>query len=93
VVFRAQDGAAALALAREVAPTIALLDIGLPEMDGYELARRLRNGGAAIKLIALTGYGQEADRQRALSAGFDEHLVKPVSIDLVIATIDRLRRA
>jgi CheY-like chemotaxis protein len=57
-----------------------LLDIGLPGMDGYEVARRVRAlpGGRQIRLIALTGYGQADDRQRALAAGFDDHLVKPV---------------
>jgi CheY-like chemotaxis protein len=57
-----------------------LLDIGLPGMDGYEVARRVRAmpGGKQIRLIALTGYGQLDDRQRALAAGFDDHLVKPV---------------
>ena len=92
-VFRAEDGPAALALAREVAPTVAVLDIGLPGMDGYELARRLRDDCAAIKLIAVTGYGQDADRRRALAVGFDEHLVKPVSVEIVAAAIDRLQRA
>ena len=63
-------------------PDVALLDIGLPVMDGYELAARLRelpdlNG---MKLIALTGYGQESDRQKSREAGFDHHLVKPVDL-------------
>jgi len=63
-------------------PEVALLDIGLPEMDGYELARRLRAMPQlqGLRLIALTGYGQMDDRQRALTAGFDEHLTKPVSM-------------
>jgi len=61
-------------------PDVMLLDIGLPEMDGYEVARRVRAmpGGKQIRLIALTGYGQTDDRRKALAAGFDEHLVKPV---------------
>jgi signal transduction histidine kinase len=61
-------------------PEVMLLDIGLPGMDGYEVARRVRAlpGGRQIRLIALTGYGQADDRQRALAAGFDDHLVKPV---------------
>jgi signal transduction histidine kinase len=61
-------------------PEIILLDIGLPDMDGYEVARRVRAmpGGRQIRLVALTGYGQSEDRQRALAAGFDNHLVKPV---------------
>ena len=61
-------------------PEVMLLDIGLPGMDGYEVARRVRElpGGDRIQLIALTGYGQSDDRRRALAAGFDAHLVKPV---------------
>ena len=72
------DGPSALEIAATFAPEIAVLDIGLPVMDGYELARRLREQIAKIHLIALTGYGQSSDRARALDAGFDVHLVKPV---------------
>ena len=79
----AHDGDAALALAREAAPDVVLLDIGLPGMNGYEVVRHLRTDprtrGATV--IAITGYGQEADRRRALEAGFDQHLVKPVAPD------------
>ena len=59
---------------------MVLLDIGLPGMDGYEVARHLRaqQGMDKVRLIAMTGYGQEADRQRSQGAGFDHHLVKPV---------------
>jgi CheY-like chemotaxis protein len=63
---------------------VVLLDIGLPRMDGYEVARRIRAGGApqaAPRLLALTGYGQPEDRERALASGFDGHLVKPVDLD------------
>jgi PAS domain S-box-containing protein len=78
----AHDAAVALRIAADFRPDVALLDIGLPVMDGYELAARLRelpdlNG---MKLIALTGYGQESDRQRSREAGFDHHLVKPVDL-------------
>jgi signal transduction histidine kinase/ActR/RegA family two-component response regulator len=59
-------------------PEVLLLDIGLPEMDGYEVARRLRASGSVVRLIALTGYGQAEDVQRTRAAGFDAHLVKPV---------------
>jgi PAS domain S-box-containing protein len=72
---------AALLVAPEFKPDVVLLDIGLPEMDGYEVARRLReqDGGARrMRLVAVTGYGQPADRERTRAAGFDEHLVKPV---------------
>jgi PAS domain S-box-containing protein len=77
------DSRAALARARSQAPHAALIDIGLPEMDGNELARRLRADPAtrAIVLVAVTGYGQEQDRRTALDAGFDHHLVKPVDMD------------
>jgi PAS domain S-box-containing protein len=77
------DSRAALARARSQAPHAALIDIGLPEMDGNELARRLRADPAtrAIVLVAVTGYGQEQDRRAALDAGFDHHLVKPVDMD------------
>jgi CheY-like chemotaxis protein len=80
-VILAYDGPEALTLATTHHPDVALLDIGLPTMDGYEVARRLRKEyGNDITLIALTGYGQPEDRQKAEEAGFDEHLVKPVSI-------------
>ena len=75
----AYDGAQALELAGEWRPAVAILDIGMPLVDGYEAARRLRaKHGRAIALIASTGWGQEADRQRAAQAGFDRHLTKPV---------------
>ncbi len=79
----AGDGPTALRLVQEFAPQVALLDIGLPVMDGYELAERLRDSTPArsLRLIAVTGYGQSADRQRALDAGFDAHLVKPLTLE------------
>jgi CheY-like chemotaxis protein len=75
-------GAPALACLREFRPDVILLDIGLPGMDGYEVARRIRQqpDGASVRLIALTGYGQESDKSRTRAAGFDEHLVKPVEL-------------
>jgi PAS domain S-box-containing protein len=77
----AADGPSALTRARAFAPTVAVLDIGLPIMDGYELARHLREAyGERLRLIALTGYGQVGDHQRAMEAGFDIHLVKPVDL-------------
>ena len=89
----AHDGPHALELARELPPELAILDLGLPVMDGYELARRLRAlpGGARMGLFALTGYGQETDRQRSAAAGFNEHLVKPLDLALLAATVKRWR--
>jgi CheY-like chemotaxis protein len=70
-------------------PAVAVLDIGLPGLDGYELARRLRElpGCEGMRLIALTGYGQSHDRQRALDSGFDDHLVKPVPFRILERTL------
>jgi signal transduction histidine kinase/CheY-like chemotaxis protein len=81
VIF-AMNGPEGVDRARELRPDVALIDIGLPGFDGYEIARRIRGEGSpwarAVRLIALTGYGQAADRARALEAGFDVHLLKPV---------------
>jgi PAS domain S-box-containing protein len=78
-VRTAHDGPAALEAARGFRPEVVVLDIGLPRMDGYEVARRLRAeaGLADALMVALTGYGQEEDRRRAEAAGFDAHLIKP----------------
>ena len=88
----AHDGLAALELAERVKPDVALLDIGLPVMDGFELARQLRSNRdlETMRLIAVTGYGQEHDRQRTQAAGFDAHLVKPVDVDEVSQLILKL---
>lgn len=79
----ARDGADALAAAIDFKPGLALIDIGLPQMDGYELARRLRAtaGLENLRLVALTGFGQASDLARAKEAGFDAHLLKPVSLE------------
>jgi signal transduction histidine kinase/ActR/RegA family two-component response regulator len=86
----AQDGMAALAAVRSEMPEVAILDIGLPEMDGYALARELRGlpGGDGPLLVALTGYGGDANRVRSLAAGFDHHLVKPANVDDLLKLID-----
>ncbi|XXX82612.1 AAA family ATPase [Sorangium sp. So ce134] len=83
------DGEAAIEAARRLAPDLALVDIGLPIVDGYEVARRLRAmpEGRRLRLVAVTGYGQPSDRRRAKAAGFDDHLVKPVSIEVVEAAV------
>ena len=74
------DGPEALESAQKFEPHAIVLDIGLPTMDGYEVARALRARGSRASIIALTGYGQEDDKQKSRAAGFDHHLVKPVSI-------------
>ena len=85
------DGLAAIDAVRDGSFDIALVDIGLPGIDGYEVARRIRMlpNGKTMMLVALTGYGQETDKQRALSAGFDEHLTKPVKIERLQALLSR----
>jgi len=79
-VHVAFDGARALALAVQVHPQVAVLDIGMPDLDGYEVARRLRlqPGGRDMLLLALTGWGQQEDQLKALAAGFDRHFTKPI---------------
>jgi PAS domain S-box-containing protein len=93
-VVHAADAERALTLARSARPEVALLDIGLPDMNGYELAQRLReiDGLAGIKLVAVSGYGLGSDRARSAAAGFDEHLVKPVSMDAVQAAVEHLMK-
>lgn len=80
VVHEAADGASALRIALEERPDVALIDVGLPDMSGHEVARRIRAalGPDAILLVAVTGYGSADDRRLAHEAGFDFHLVKPV---------------
>jgi signal transduction histidine kinase len=82
-VFTAPNGAAALETAEQQRPEVALLDIGMPKLDGYEVARRIRAApwGKRITLVALTGWGQDSDRRRSQEAGFDSHLVKPLDLD------------
>jgi CheY-like chemotaxis protein len=77
------DGPSALARIKAFAPTAVLLDIGMPNMDGLEVARRIRADPelAQVRLIALTGWGTDADRRRTLESGFDDHWVKPVEPD------------
>jgi signal transduction histidine kinase len=84
----AEDGVHALAKITELEPDVAIIDIGLPEMDGYELARELRRKlGQKMRLVALSGYGQPDDRVRSQDAGFDLHLVKPVRAREILAAI------
>jgi DNA-binding response OmpR family regulator len=88
LVSAARDGRTGLEAAIAGSPTIAVVDIGLPGMDGYQFARAMRERlGSGVRLIALTGYGTENDRQRAADAGFDAHLTKPVDLDRLLALI------
>jgi CheY-like chemotaxis protein len=81
-VHTAHDGVQAVEKASALRPKVVLLDIGLPKLNGYEAARRIRKEhGAGVKLIALTGWGQEADRRQSREVGFDHHLTKPVEFD------------
>jgi CheY-like chemotaxis protein len=87
------DGTAALTAFTELSPDMVLLDIGLPDIDGYELARRFRKSevGTSTRLVAVTGYGQMADRVRSQDAGITEHLVKPVDLAVVRGVLARCR--
>jgi CheY-like chemotaxis protein len=93
-VRAAYSGPTALEVAVEYRPDLVLMDLGLPGMDGYEVARRLRQqpGLKDAVLVAVTGYGQESDRQRSQGAGFDHHLVKPVNmqeLEAILATLTK----
>ena len=92
-VQSAHDGASALAAVERHHPSVALVDIGMPEMDGYELTRRLREqpGGEGLTVIALSGWGQPEDRARSRQAGIDHHLVKPVSLEALERLLGGLR--
>lgn len=89
--FIAHDGEQAIASAAEIEPEVMLVDIGLPKLDGYQVAREIRTrpGGKHILLIALTGWGQDKDRQKSKTAGFDAHLVKPVNVDELVRLLAR----
>jgi CheY-like chemotaxis protein len=84
-VRTAHDGPTAVEAAIDYRPDVALLDIGLPGLDGFEVAKRLRLPPFLrnVVLVAMTGYGQEADRQRSRDAGFDHHLVKPARFEQI----------
>ena len=91
----AYDAAGALRLARRLTPDVILCDIGLPDMDGYELARTLRKEPnlAHTQLIALSGYAQEHDRERSAESGFDAHLAKPADLEQLKQALGRAARA
>ena len=87
----AHDGPAGLAACEAFKPAVALLDIGLPGMDGHALAERLRTipGMEALRIVAVTGYGDQSYRRRSRTAGFDRHLVKPIDLN----ALERMLRA
>jgi two-component system CheB/CheR fusion protein len=91
-VVCAYDGRTALTAAAKYHPDAVFIDIGLPGMDGYEIAERLRESpdSARAVLIAITGYGQDEDRRRSRDAGIDHHLVKPVAPDILQSLLDSL---
>ena len=92
LVSAARDARAGLEAAQAGSPNVAVVDIGLPGMDGYQFARAMRERlGSGIRLIALTGYGTSADRKRSAEAGFDAHLTKPVDLDRLLALITEAR--
>ncbi|HSS28158.1 MAG TPA: response regulator, partial [Usitatibacter sp.] len=88
----AHDGVAALGIMDTFEPSVVILDIGMPGMDGYEVARRIRSGfpGRNVCIVALSGWGQEEDRRRARDSGFDHHLIKPVEIATLQALLGSL---
>lgn len=90
-VRTASDGLSALAAAEAFRPDAILLDIGLPVLDGYEVARRIRADRSfdGVTLIALTGYGQDTDRERSQQVGFDHYFVKPTDTRVLFAALDR----
>lgn len=95
-IITAEDGASGIAAALAAAPDVALIDIGLPDMEGYEVASRLKSAlGSRTVLVALTGFSQPEDRERAMTAGFDSHLTKPVdlrTLQELLASLGPLRR-
>jgi CheY-like chemotaxis protein len=90
--YVAHDGLEAVRSAERIRPDAVLLDIGLPRLDGYEACRRIRaqSWGKDLLLVALTGWGQEEDRQKSRDAGFDTHLVKPVDDDVLLKLLASL---
>ena len=82
----ASDGLEALEVAEQFRPDVALLDIGLPKLNGYDVCRRIREkpGGKKVLLVAVSGWGKEEDRRKSREAGFDAHLVKPAEADAIM---------
>ena len=89
VVYEAADGASGLELVNTERPDVGIIDIGLPRMNGYQVARRIRDlpHGRDMLLLALSGYGSPSDAERSVEHGFDHHLVKPVDADYLTQVI------
>lgn len=90
-VHTAASAREGLALARELDPDVVFLDVTLPDMDGFEVARRLRRAGASALLVAFTGRGGRADARRFEEAGFDHHLLKPASLEALASLLEQAR--
>ena len=91
-VRTAYDGEQAIELESAFAPEVVLLDIGLPKVSGYDVARHIRAArGSSPLIVAITGWGQREDRERAREAGFDHHFTKPVDVDRLMELVDRER--
>ena len=88
----AGNGVTALKVAEEFKPDVALLDLGMPGLSGFDVARRIREStwGSGMVLVALTGWGQDEDRRRSADAGFDHHLTKPIAPEAIESLIDSL---
>ncbi len=88
----AADGRAGAELVLAERPEVAFVDIGLPEIDGYQVARQIREGcpSGSVYLVALTGYDSDADRRAAIAAGFDEHLVKPLNVEEMYRVLEKV---
>lgn len=89
----ARNGREALTAAEQMVPSLALLDVGLPDLSGYEVARKLREipSCQSARLVALTGFGRNEDKEKARAAGFDAHRVKPVSFEELMLEIEASR--
>jgi CheY-like chemotaxis protein len=96
-VLMAEDGRSGLELIVRERPDLALIDVGLPRLDGYEVARQTKAAvGPNTRVVALTGYGRQEDRMKAIQAGFDEHFVKPVEVEALtrlLADVEARKRA
>lgn len=89
----AYDGPEAITAADEFAPAVALLDIGLPKLSGYDIARHIRSTrGEDVLLVAITGWGQEEDKRKAREAGFDHHFTKPADFEVLLQLIEQEMR-